>query len=80
MLIMTPLVPMLIMTPLYPMPLMETALIMETVLAFFSTNNSLQRRKKSMLDIMHATPNSTETVLIIETVLIMFRKVLAVLQ
>ena len=44
----------------------------------FSTNISIQSKKKYMLDIMHAALISTKTVLIIETVLIMFRKVLTV--
>ena len=65
-------------TPLYPVLILETALILETVLIFFSTNASIQSKKKYMLDIMHAALISTRTVLIIETVLIMFRKVLTV--
>ena len=58
-------------TPLYPVHILETVLI-------FSTNTSIQSKKKYMLDTMHAALISTKTVLIIETVLIMFRKVLTV--
>ena len=44
----------------------------------FSTNTSIQSKTKYTLDIMHAALISTKTVLIIETELIMFRKVLTV--
>ena len=64
-------------TPLYPVLILETALILETVLIFFQPIHP-HSKKKYMLDIMYAALISTKTVLIIETVLIMFRKVLTV--
>ena len=60
------------------MLILEIALILETALIFFQPIQSIQSKKKYMLDIMHAALISTKTMLIIETVLIMFRKVLTV--